>query len=387
MHPDRRRRLLLRALLVCIFCAACGCLVFPAILPDPIAFSSATTQRWNPVRIPAGVEFAGDGACIECHRSRVEVQRATPMGQAMESVADSAILTSNPEMKLRLGRFTYEITRRGSQSIFTVADDKEVIQVPIDYAFGQGKAGQTYVFQRNGAYYESRVSYYNEIRGLDLTIGTPPAEPKTLEEALGRRLSKDDALKCFNCHSTGAVSGASLHTENLIPGVRCEACHGPGGEHIAANKSEKPEVQAQTARLIFNPARLGGDALTQDFCASCHRGSEEFSLLRSMGVNNVRFQPYRIFTSKCYSNDKRISCTACHNPHEPLKEDVAHYDTKCLACHTSDEGATKAEFPACSVGEKDCASCHMPKVEPPGAHFKFTDHMIRIVRPGEPYPN
>jgi len=28
----------------------------------------------------------------------------------------------------------------------------------------------------------------------------------------------------------------------------------------------------------------------------------------------------------------------------------------------------------------------MPKVEIPGSHFKFTDHRIRIVRPGEPYP-
>jgi hypothetical protein len=29
----------------------------------------------------------------------------------------------------------------------------------------------------------------------------------------------------------------------------------------------------------------------------------------------------------------------------------------------------------------------MPKVDLPGAHFSFTDHRIRIVRPGDPYPN
>jgi hypothetical protein len=28
----------------------------------------------------------------------------------------------------------------------------------------------------------------------------------------------------------------------------------------------------------------------------------------------------------------------------------------------------------------------MPKVDLPGAHFKFTDHRIRIARDGEPYP-
>jgi hypothetical protein len=29
----------------------------------------------------------------------------------------------------------------------------------------------------------------------------------------------------------------------------------------------------------------------------------------------------------------------------------------------------------------------MPKVEIKAAHFKFTDHYIRIVKPGEKYPN
>jgi hypothetical protein len=29
----------------------------------------------------------------------------------------------------------------------------------------------------------------------------------------------------------------------------------------------------------------------------------------------------------------------------------------------------------------------MPKIDLPGAHAKFTDHQIRIVRAGDPYPN
>jgi hypothetical protein len=28
----------------------------------------------------------------------------------------------------------------------------------------------------------------------------------------------------------------------------------------------------------------------------------------------------------------------------------------------------------------------MPKVQPPGIHATFTDHMIRIAKAGEPYP-
>jgi hypothetical protein len=29
----------------------------------------------------------------------------------------------------------------------------------------------------------------------------------------------------------------------------------------------------------------------------------------------------------------------------------------------------------------------MPKLELPGTHTRFSDHQIRIVRSGEPYPN
>ena len=42
--------------------------------------------------------------------------------------------------------------------------------------------------------------------------------------------------------------------------------------------------------------------------------------------------------------------------------------------------------PACKVSTKDCASCHMPKYELADFHYEFTDHDIRVVRPGVPYP-
>jgi Zn finger protein HypA/HybF involved in hydrogenase expression len=196
---------------------------------------------------------------------------------------------------------------------------------------------------------------------------------------------------CFSCHSTGGVVGGKLNLEKMTPGIRCEACHGPGTRHVAAAREGDP-----SAGLIYNPRGLSGDQLTQDFCASCHRGNDEFGLLQSMELNNVRFQPYRIFHSKCYSDDRRISCTSCHNPHEPIKNEAAHYDAKCAACHApkgksvllkSSARALQSTAPACKVGTKDCVSCHMPKIGPPAAHFKFTDHYIRVVKPQEAYPN
>ena len=356
--------------------------VFIVAMGRPI-FSQNATQKWNPRRVPAGTEFVGDAACGECHKKASAAFAKTGMFLAMEPVNESTVLTDNPKLTLQIGPYSYEIKRQGKQSFYSVTDGKDTMSVPIEYALGQGRMGQTYVLQHDGKFYESRVSFYNEIKGLDFTIGSPRGVPASLDEAFGRVLTSQEVVSCFSCHSTGAATGQNIQLDKLVHGVRCESCHGPGGPHIAAVKAGEPGYKS-----VFNPGRLGGDEQTQQFCAGCHRGTSEFSLLRSAQLNNVRFQPYRIFHSKCYSDDRNIRCTACHNPHEPLREDAGYYDSRCLTCHAlKGQPVAQDQSVSCPVATKDCVSCHMPKIELKTAHFKFTDHYIRIVKPGEKYPN
>jgi cytochrome c554/c'-like protein len=360
-----------------------GLAVFVVALARPTISTQVNPQKWSPRRVPAGTVFIGDQACVECHKKASGQFAETGMALAMEPIHDSKVLTQNPMLTLQLGPYSYEIKRDGKQSFYSVTDGKTTISVPIHYAVGQGRMGQTYVLERDGKFYESRMSFYNQTKGLDFTIGSPRGVPASLEEAFGRVLSNNEVVSCFSCHAQNSSAGQQLQLEKLAHGVRCESCHGPGGPHVAAVKAGEPGYKS-----IFNPGRLGGDEQTQQFCASCHRGNEEFSLLQGMTINNVRFQPYRIFHSKCYSDDRNIRCTACHNPHEPLREDSAYYDSRCLACHAlKGQPVAQGSAPACPTATKDCVSCHMPKVEIKSAHFTFTDHYIRIVKPGEKYPN
>ncbi len=347
-------------------------------------------QRWNPRKVPLNTEFVGDQICAQCHKKQTVPHAQSAMGMAMQSVSTSRLLVENPLLTYRNGPYSYSIKRNNQQSIYTVTDGKDTISLPILYAVGQGRAGQTYLLEDKGVFYESRVSFYQKIGGLDLTIGAPKNIPSSLNLAVGRVLSDKEVGNCFECHSTAGMNGGKLNLARVTPGVGCEACHGPGGPHVNAIQSGTPG-----GKLVFNPASLGGDELTQDFCGSCHLGSNDFEELRKLQVNNIRFQPYRIFYSKCYSNDRRISCMACHDAHEAINLDSTHYDAKCTACHSTEGDQTKRASHAepqggaaiCKVGTKDCASCHMPKAELPGAHFKFTDHYIRVVEPGAPYPN
>src|SRR5579884_187943 len=111
------------------------------------------------------------------------------------------------------------------------------------------------------------------------------------------------------------------------------------------------------------------------------------------GILNVRFQPYRLQNSRCWSpTDPRISCLSCHNPHENLVADAGFYDSKCLRCHLIKEvketnADPRRQAPACPVSSNGCIKCHMPRYEFPGGHYAFTDHDIRVATAGTSYPD
>ncbi|MDX2030484.1 MAG: multiheme c-type cytochrome [Blastocatellia bacterium] len=339
---------------------------------------------------PGAKRFAGSQACLGCHQEIVEKQRGTAMGAALEKVGECRVLRSHPELKFQQGKYRYRIQRQGDQSLYTVSDDRGEFTAPILYCFGQGKSGQTYVYEYKGERYESRVSFYLAIDGLDITLGHSPEAPRELVEAAGRRMSVDETTRCFGCHTTGEIprvqESGQLQLDHLSPGVGCETCHGPAERHVAFMKSGQTGDPA--GGRMKKLSALDGDDVSQTLCAACHRSAEDIMELPARGgINNVRFQPYRIFNSRCYSADARIGCTACHDPHGTTETAPAFYDAKCQACHQAKAASGASAARVCKVGRENCAGCHMPKIDLPGAHFKFTDHRIRIVREGAPYPN
>lgn len=288
---------------------------------------SSPATVWRPNKKDAA--YVGPQACNKCHETEVS-QHATAMGRAMEPAAASAVLKANQRLTFRSGVYSYEITRRGDQSIYTVRDDKNTYSEPILYSFGQGKAGQTYIFRHNGQLHETRVSFYRDLKGLDWTFGYQNSLPASLDEAAGRAIKVNEARECFGCHTTGAISGLELQLDRLIPGITCEACHGPGRDHIVAMEAKK-----FSDKRIFNPGKMESDELSQSFCGSCHHSAEMvLTNTQLQGTIRVRFQPYRLFTSNGHDpDDPRLRCTACHNPHQDPVEEPAFYDPKCLACH------------------------------------------------------
>jgi hypothetical protein len=325
-------------------------------------------------------------ACGTCHQAQSSLQSMTPMGQAMQLPGKNAVLDKHPKLAFRDGDYTYTVETASGKSIYTVGDGKQSISLPI--LWSMGAQAQTWVLERDGKMYESTVSYYPSLDGLSITTGHEQLHPNTLEEAIGKPLSEEIARSCFNCHATGAVVDHRLDLASLKPGVRCEHCHVGANEHLAGVL--KGDLSSRPPQL----GKLTSEDLS-NFCGQCHRTWELVVRSRWSGVANVRFQPYRLANSKCFNGtDPRISCVACHDPHQPLEKSASHYDEKCLACHAPLRTAATpgaANVPphakSCPLAKANCVSCHMPKVQVTAGHLEFTDHQIRIVKPGAPYPN
>jgi len=369
-----------RRSLALLACSEVFLLCSGAQVPDP-------AQSWKPAQPAPSAAFAGSSACSTCHARFVASHQVTGMAKALRSAENCQVLASHPTLAFRNGEYSYQIVRQSGRSLYTVSYRDESISVPLSYCVGHGETGQTYLFQYRDAFYESRVSFYPADERLDFTSGAPRTEPESLEAALGQKLTAEDARKCFSCHATNAVSETQqVQLENLTPGIGCEACHGPGTEHVVATRGgQSPKIG------IFSPTNLAGDELSQWFCGSCHRSFEEVMAMPDRGgKGNVRFQPYRLAKSSCYygdPKDRRISCIACHNPHEAVVRGPAFYDAKCLACHASSAASLAgATAKPCRTSTTKCSGCHMPKIDLREAHASFTDHFIRIVRPDGAHP-
>jgi hypothetical protein len=360
----------------------------PEVQPIPMATEDRVRfPGWWPTKGSAArEEFVGPAECAKCHSTEAASWAKTPMARASVRPEDSEILQRQERLTFHAAPFSYEIKRAGQKTVYSVSDAANTVSLPLLWAFGLGHKGQTYIYEGNGVFYESRLSFYKALQRLDITTGHREETPDEIDSALGRPLSLAEAQRCFGCHTTASTTNNSFNPDRSTPGVTCETCHGPGSKHVKAMKAGKIEDGRHS---IFNPDQLDAVA-SVDFCGACHRTWGDVIQAGITGAANVRFQPYRLENSRCWgSGDAHLTCVACHNPHEPLVADAAAYDGKCLVCHriAGARAIRQKSRKACPVGRKDCVTCHMPQVELTSMHSPFTDHRIRISRPGDSYPD
>ncbi len=205
---------------------------------------------------------------------------------------------------------------------------------------------------------------------------------------------------CAKCHTTGLQPGLTdphaMDTRAAEFGIACEACHGPGGEHVAANHQParrfRHHLSDAVDDTIVNPASLSPER-GSEVCAQCHavtmlpdrraeldwalrgfrfRPGDDLLATRELeregenwfwpdGMIRVSGREYNgLSASPCFTHEddaQRMACTDCHvlhrrpddpRPFEEWREDQLgpgmDGNAACTQCH--DEYADAVELAA-----------------------------------------
>ncbi len=324
--------------------------------------------------------YLGEDACAACHAEQFAMQSTSGHALSLHRTADHPAAPSfAPSGSLaRTGGATYSYRLEDGALRVNVGANGQRVGSRLEWAFGAGEQAVTFVGQVDeDRYVEHHFSYYVANGSLGTTPGHRDVPARGAEEALGVYYEtfgpRPSIMRCFQCHSTGPLAlgdGSALQPHEL--GVRCEACHGPGRQHVEAIASGHLE---QATAAIRNPARLSGEELLQ-FCGGCHRPPASSGLVIDWSDPwNVRHQPVYLSRSACrQAGDQPLACMRCHDPHGPLSPETARESRRCLECHED-------RLPPASVclqaAGRTCSSCHMPPVMPQD-ELRFTNHWIGI---------
>jgi len=293
----------------------------------------------------------------------------------------------------------YQITLKDDHVSLSYERAPGLQQLPVKgqedllYYLGSGKRGRTFLFEREGYWFELPINWYAKKGIWDMAPNYQHAKEMPLT------LPVDSS--CLHCHASGVQPSLPMARNRyttvpfLYGGITCEACHGDASQHIA-HHGRGP---------ILNPDKLTPNK-RDSICLQCHLEAEVF--VNRLGHTLYDFKPGQeisddvvhfvhrnsvgaggratsqweaLLQSACKRNSgDALTCTTCHDPHRslPAAESVAYYRNKCLSCHTGARYAT-GHHPE----RQDCASCHMPTGNTRDiSHEQVTDHRIQI--PGVP---
>ncbi len=356
----------------------------PASAGSESAGAQAPAQQQDP-----------DAVCAQCHRQIFDSWKRTPMAHASGPAAEGFIpadfthAASGVHYRVYLdgGQVWLSYERPNSPPGRELNGKQQLL-----FYLGSGRRGRTWLYQREGYWYEIPINWYAKKHIWDMTPNflNTKEMPFTLPVDPG----------CLHCHASN-VAESLPDARNRFAGppfprggITCESCHGDPRQHLAQN-GHGP---------ILNPAKL--DPIRREsVCLECHLEGEVAVV--KLGRKIGGFQPgdnlfdYAVFfedgskagpggratsqwDSLLESACKRVSgdrftCTTCHDPHATVaaEDRVSYYRSKCLTCHA---GLTSGHHD----DQPDCTSCHMPREQTQDiAHEQVTDHRIQIV--GKPF--
>lgn len=345
-------------------------------------------------------QFLGSQKCKECHENEYKDWEGSHHDQAMQIADSTTVLANFNNQKYISQGVTSLFFKKGNDYyVNTEGPDGKSHDYKILYTFGVTPL-QQYIVQFPDGHYQCLRTAWDVIKNkwFDLYPDFKIVHSEWLHWSRGG-LNWNNM--CADCHSTNVRKNYdeqthSYNTQFAIINVSCEACHGPGKQHVMDVEKLGKDYKASGG---FQMTKKTLPKELVDQCARCHMRREQFSeafnfegtmldhyfpQLLEAGVYHADGQildevyVYGSFTqSKMYQNN--VTCTDCHNSHTlQLKFDG---NKLCAQCHLPEKYDTpKHHYHQLNTEASNCISCHMPGKLYMGNDFR-RDHSFRVPRP------
>ncbi len=344
--------------------------------------------------------FLGDNNCKECHQEEFKLWQGSHHDKAMQLADSISVLADfKGEKFTSQGVTSYFYKKEGEFYVNTEGPDGNYHDYKIIYTFGITPLQQYIVKFPNGHYQCLRTAWDSvENKWFDLYPDFKVVHSEWLHWSRGG-LNWNNM--CADCHSTNVRKNYDFETESYdtkysLINVNCEACHGPGKQHVEdVNRLGDAYKDSGTLKMTLNtnPRNL------VDQCARCHMRREQFSANYNYeGTMLDHYFPQLIqenlyhpdgqildevyvygsfIQSKMYKNN--VSCNNCHDSHS-LK--LRFEGNKlCAQCHLTETYDTpKHHFHEMNTEGAQCINCHMTGKYYMGNDFR-RDHSFRVPRP------
>ena len=358
----------------------------------------ASTIFTNTDSIP-NKHYVGSKKCKECHPNQFKDWEGSHHDKSMQKANRLSIIAPfDGEVYKSQGVTSTFFNREGKFYVNTEGRDGKNHDFEILYTFGISPLQQYIVLFPDGHYQCLRTAYDTQKnKWYDLYPDFKVIHQEWLHWSRG---GLNWNSMCADCHSTNVKKNYNekehLYKTNFaILNVSCEACHGPGKEHVnhALKNGENYKTDGSMQMIGVNSKAL------VDACARCHARRENVTLNHTpQGTFLDHYFP-QLITQNIYHADGQIldedyvygsfiqskmyhngvSCKDCHNPHS---NQLKYEDNRlCTQCHEEATFNTKRHHKhQMGTTQALCINCHMPGKHYMGNDFR-RDHSFRIPRP------
>jgi hypothetical protein len=199
-------------------------------------------------------------------------------------------------------------------------------------------------------------------------------------------------MSCNRCHATHARprAGQDEHMDTHVAefGIACEACHGPGQQHVTANRNParrfRHYMSDQPDRTIVHPLNLD-HRRSSYVCAQCHSVNQFYTEEEEheWAQRGYRYRPGDDLSKT------RMLVRHDRSPDQPRLQGILHYYPQYMEDYFWSDGMIRVsgrefngllETPCYQRGRLSCLSCHAmhKSVDDPRPLAEWADDQLKL---------